>query len=943
MLAAATNSKAMWYLTRGTGMVSLVLLTASVALGIAEVVRFATPRWPRFVVAALHRNISLLATAFLAVHIITAVADSFAPIRIVDVFVPFVGTYRPLWLGLGAVGLDLLLALVISSLLRERIGYKAWRAVHWAAYACWPVALLHGLGTGSDTRVRWAVFINLACLAAVVAAIWVRVGWTRTASSGRRVLAALGTTTIAVGVVAWMLAEPMRPGWARKAGTPSALLASSSAATLPAPSGAAASALARIPIPFTSAVRGTIRQTSPAPGRAAVVITARLSSLPGVRLRVVIEGTPLADGGVSMDHGTVRLGVTGTPDVFHGSCHEPQRHRCCGDGARGERIGRGRHHELQPRRHVESRHRNCVGPTWRKREMAIDAGTAWADSPPAADAPHFSRLLPPAEKRSFADHLDWYGDLPATHPALIGEVERSGLRGKGGARFPTATKLAAVASRRRAVVVANGTEGEPASTKDVVLMSQVPHLVLDGAVVAAEMVGASEVIFCIKRGSVVQPMLERALAERLASSYDAVPIRIVGAPNRYVSGEETALVNWLNGGDAKPTVVPPRPFERGVAGRPTLVQNVETLSDIALIARFGSEWYRSAGTPADPGTTLVTLSGAVTKPGVCEMPFGVRIGDLLRVAGADCADLSGVLVGGYFGAWLPAAAAADVRLGVDDLKRAGGGLGAGIVVAMPSKGVCALAELARATRWLADQNAGQCGPCVNGLDAIAGAMAELAAGGKNSGRAESHLAGSARHDGRPRRVQASRRRYQVRGEWPARASPTRSFGTADRVLARRAAPGSCPPPRPEAGDDLSPRAEPDHLCRAWHVRRALPRAHHARRLGIPDHRQEADPDQPRGTRSARGRGLPHTRARVRAGGSYTHVGRPTSGGNDRGHPCRSDSPVQVVQSARHAMQQRIAKRGDLVQCLHERRTRQRHQGERTYCSDRGVPRCGIEQ
>ena len=161
VLAAATNSKAIWYLTRGTGMVSLVLLTASVALGIAEVVRFATPRWPRFVVAALHRNISLLATAFLAVHIITAVADSFAPIRIVDVFVPFVGTYRPLWLGLGAVGLDLLLALVISSLLRERIGYKAWRAVHWAAYACWPVALLHGLGTGSDTRVRWAVFINV--------------------------------------------------------------------------------------------------------------------------------------------------------------------------------------------------------------------------------------------------------------------------------------------------------------------------------------------------------------------------------------------------------------------------------------------------------------------------------------------------------------------------------------------------------------------------------------------------------------------------------------------------------------------------------------------------------------------------------------------------------------------------------------------------------------
>jgi len=363
--------------------------------------------------------------------------------------------------------------------------------------------------------------------------------------------------------------------------------------------------------------------------------------------------------------------------------------------------------------------------------MATDTWAARADAPPAASAPHFSRLLPTAAKRSFADHLDWYGDLPATSSALIGEIERSGLRGKGGARFPTATKLAAVAARKRAIVVANGTEGEPASTKDVVLMSQAPHLVLDGAVVAAEMVGATEVILCLKRGSVVRPLFERALAERRAFGYDSVPIRVVGAPDRYVSGEETAIVNWLNGGDAKPTFVPPRPFERGVAGRPTLVQNVETLGDIALIGRFGSDWYRSAGTPEDPGTTLVSLSGAVDKPGVCEMPFGVRIGDLLRVAGADCADLSGVLVGGYFGAWLPAAAAADVRLGVDDLKRTGGGLGAGVVVAMPKRGVCALAEIARATRWLADQNAGQCGPCVNGLDAVAGVMAELVAGDRS--------------------------------------------------------------------------------------------------------------------------------------------------------------------------------------------------------------------
>ena len=174
----AVNSQALWYFTRGTGVISLVLLTVSVALGVSQVVRFASRAWPRFVVAALHRNVSLLATVFVAAHIVTAVADSFAPIHIVDVFVPFVGTYRPIWLGLGVVAVDLLVAVIVTSLLRERIGYNVWRAVHWAAYACWPVALLHGLGTGSDTRFRWALVMNVACILVVLAAVLFRIGWT---------------------------------------------------------------------------------------------------------------------------------------------------------------------------------------------------------------------------------------------------------------------------------------------------------------------------------------------------------------------------------------------------------------------------------------------------------------------------------------------------------------------------------------------------------------------------------------------------------------------------------------------------------------------------------------------------------------------------------------------------------------------------------------------
>jgi len=310
VLAAAGSSKALWYATRGTGMVSLVLLTASVGLGVSELVRFASPRWPRFVVAALHRNVSLLATAFLAVHIATAIADSFASIRLVDVLVPFVGTYRPLWLGLGTVAFDLILALVVTSLLRERLGHRAWRAVHWAAYAAWPFALLHGLGTGSDTRTRWAVVVNVACLVVVLAAVLTRVGWTRTVSSARRTVAVLGSLTVAVGVTAWMMLEPMRPGWARKAGTPSALLT----ATQPA------AGTVTFPLPFTSGAQGSIRQShSDASGFTTVTIDTALTAIRGAHLRVVIHGAALADGGVSMQRGSARLGLAGAPNLYRGA------------------------------------------------------------------------------------------------------------------------------------------------------------------------------------------------------------------------------------------------------------------------------------------------------------------------------------------------------------------------------------------------------------------------------------------------------------------------------------------------------------------------------------------------------------------------------------------------------------------------------------------------
>ena len=173
-VTVTTNSRALWYLTRGFGLIALILLTVTMVLGLTQAVRFARPGWPRFVISALHKNAALLAVALLVVHVLTALVDSYAAIRIVDIFIPFVSTYRPLWLGFGAIALDLFVALLATSLLRERLGLRAWRAVHWAAYACWPLAVVHGLGTGSDTRLGWVLFINSVCVGAVLAALWWR-------------------------------------------------------------------------------------------------------------------------------------------------------------------------------------------------------------------------------------------------------------------------------------------------------------------------------------------------------------------------------------------------------------------------------------------------------------------------------------------------------------------------------------------------------------------------------------------------------------------------------------------------------------------------------------------------------------------------------------------------------------------------------------------------
>jgi NADH:ubiquinone oxidoreductase subunit F (NADH-binding) len=341
------------------------------------------------------------------------------------------------------------------------------------------------------------------------------------------------------------------------------------------------------------------------------------------------------------------------------------------------------------------------------------------------------RLLAPSP-RDLDEHLARYGPVPlvrsrSERAALIEAVERSTLRGRGGAGFPTGRKLRAVAERgRHAMVVANGAEGEPASHKDAVLLTRAPHLVIDGAVIAARAVRADEVFVIVDRENrAAHDAVTTALAQRVTSSIDDLSIRVVGVPSRYVAGEESALVNFLNGGPAKPLAIPPRPFERGVRGRPTLVQNVETLAQIALIARYGVDWFQSIGPLDESGSMLVTVSGAVRQPGVYEFALGTSVIDVLTTAGADRATVVALLAGGYFGSWLPARAVPGLTLTRQSFADVGGALGCGMLSVFPD-GVCGVVESARVARYLAEETAGQCGPCVHGLTAIADAVHAIA-------------------------------------------------------------------------------------------------------------------------------------------------------------------------------------------------------------------------
>jgi NADH:ubiquinone oxidoreductase subunit F (NADH-binding) len=288
-------------------------------------------------------------------------------------------------------------------------------------------------------------------------------------------------------------------------------------------------------------------------------------------------------------------------------------------------------------------------------------------------------------------------------------------------------------ARGRAIVVVNGAEREPASLKDRTLMEMLPHLVLDGAILAARAVDGDEVIVCVSesaRGSAQSMALAIGERERSPESMgDERPprLRLATVPAQFVAGEESALVNHLDGGPAKPTFTPPRPFERGVRRRPTLINNTETLAHVALIARHGAPWFRQLGTAAQSGSALVTLSGPVANPGVYEIEHGASLTSLIAAAGGTRARIRGALIGGYAGSWIGAERLHGVALSNEHLAPHGASLGAGVVVLL-SEEACPVAETARVTRWLTRESAGQCGPCVHGLDSLATTIDDIALG-----------------------------------------------------------------------------------------------------------------------------------------------------------------------------------------------------------------------
>ncbi len=320
MTLLGSSGSAYWFLTRGSGVVTLVLLTTSVCLGVLTSLRWRSARLPRFLVSGLHRNVTLLAVVFLAIHVLTTLLDAYAPINLQDAFIPFLSPYRPIWLGLGALSCDLIAAVVVTSLLRVRFGYGIWRMTHWLAYASWPLALAHSLGTGSDVRTSWLPLLAFICVGGVALSVFARLIYAPYDLPVRATIA--GAAFIAAAALfLWYQSGPGQPGWAAKAGTPTRLMSSASRTHVTGSRAITAVSQSRTQMPnsFTGRLTGQLTESA-SDGQGLVTLHIDSAVRGGLRgtLRLALRGFPTDDGGVTMTSSGVAFAAKGTP-VFEGS------------------------------------------------------------------------------------------------------------------------------------------------------------------------------------------------------------------------------------------------------------------------------------------------------------------------------------------------------------------------------------------------------------------------------------------------------------------------------------------------------------------------------------------------------------------------------------------------------------------------------------------------
>ncbi|MGV0645680.1 NADH-ubiquinone oxidoreductase-F iron-sulfur binding region domain-containing protein [Mycolicibacterium sp. XJ2546] len=345
---------------------------------------------------------------------------------------------------------------------------------------------------------------------------------------------------------------------------------------------------------------------------------------------------------------------------------------------------------------------------------------AWPDCTP--------RLLRPrqAGPETYAEYAQAGGYRKLTDAdALLEQVDLSGLLGRGGAAFPLGTKLRTVLNAglrgSDTVVVANGEEGEPASVKDRWLLRTRPHLVLDGLRLAAAIAGASRAYVYVSDERSATAVTD-ALSELSPQAFGDAEVTVLTVDPGYVAGEETAAVRRINGGPAKPADKPPRPFEEGVLGLPTMVSNVETLANLPYIAEHGGQGFRTVGTPMSPGTFLATITGAGKPPALYEIPHGTAFSRLLEVHGVDAESVRGALMGGYF-AGLLNTDVLEATLDHETIRRLGAGLGCGAISILTED--CPVAVAASVMSYFDRENAGQCGSCFNGTAAMAAVLCAM--------------------------------------------------------------------------------------------------------------------------------------------------------------------------------------------------------------------------